>query len=168
MARLFFALWPDAAALERLAPLAAELAASAGGKPVPARKIHLTLAFLGDVDEGRVAEALAADVGGRRFRIDFDSVGAFRGARVAWAGIAEPPPRLMELHSALAAGLGRRGFELEARPYAPHLTLARRISRPVARAAIDPIGWEAGEVTLVRSELGTGRYTRLETWSLRD
>ena len=60
MARLFFALWPDEPARGRLAPLAAEVAAQASGKPVPIAKLHLTLAFLGEVDAARIDRAVEA------------------------------------------------------------------------------------------------------------
>jgi len=36
----------------------------------------------------------------------------------------------------------------------------------VARAPIESIAWEARELTLVRSETGTGRYTIMEAWPL--
>jgi 2'-5' RNA ligase len=46
------------------------------------------------------------------------------------------------------------------------VTLARRIERPIPPAAIAPVAWNADELTLVRSESGTGRYTVLERWPL--
>ena len=163
MPRLFFALWPDAAAAEALARLARDLAPRVGGKPVPESKIHLTLAFLGEVAAERAA---AVPVEGRAFAVSIDCMGAFRGARVAWAGIAAPPAALVDLQSRLAGQLRAGGFELEDRPFVPHLTLARRIAAPLPRQAIAPIGWQVREVALMRSEAGTGRYSRLEAWEL--
>jgi 2'-5' RNA ligase len=93
-------------------------------------------------------------------------VGAFRGARVAWAGIAAPPAARIDLQSRLATQLRAGGFELEDRVFVPHLTLARHIAAPLPRQAIAPIGWQVREVALMRSEAGTGRYTRLEAWEL--
>jgi len=165
MPRLFFALWPDTAAAEALGQLARELAPRVGGKPVPQSKIHLTLAFLGEVAAER-AVAAAVPVEGRAFAISVDCVGAFRGARVAWAGIAAPPAALVDLQSRLASRLRAGGFELEERAFVPHLTLARRIASPLPRESIAPIGWQVREVALMRSEAGTGLYTRLETWGL--
>ena len=166
MSRLFFALWPDAAAAEALERIARELAPRLGGKPVPQAKIHLTLAFLGEVPAERIAAAAAERVDGRAFAMAVDCVGAFRGARVAWAGCARPPAELLNLQSRLAARLREGGFDLEERAFTPHLTLARRIAAPLPREAIDPIGWRVSELTLMRSEAGTGRYARLEAWEL--
>jgi 2'-5' RNA ligase len=167
MARLFFASWPDEAARARLAPLAAELATLASGKAVPIEKVHLTLAFLGEVDAARIERALEA---ARRVRLApftfaLDRVGSFRGARVAWAGCEMAPEPLAALASELARSLAASGFALEDRPYAPHATLARRIARPVTAAAIAPIAWPVAGFSLVRSETGTGRYAVLEAFA---
>ena len=168
MARLFFALWPDAPAVESLAGLALELATLSGGKPVPAAKIHLTLAFLGDVEEARVADAMVAPEGAswRGFAMSLDSVGSFRGARVAWAGCRKTPAALADLQSGLARALAGMGFALDERPYTPHVTLARKITRPISPGAIEAIGWRATELALVRSELGKGSYATLKAWPL--
>jgi 2'-5' RNA ligase len=169
MARLFFALWPDEAAREQLAALAQDVALVAEGKPVPGEKIHLTLAFLGEIPGDRQAEAVRVgeETRGAAFRLDVDRVGSFRRARVAWAGCSQPPESLIELQSALAANLASKGFALEERPFAAHLTLARKIARPLPPASIPAIGLQATDLALVLSEAGTGRYTTLESWPLR-
>ncbi|MGZ5032281.1 MAG: RNA 2',3'-cyclic phosphodiesterase [Usitatibacter sp.] len=164
MARLFFALWPDAQAAEGLESLARNLAADCGGKPVPASKIHLTLAFLGEVPEDRLAEAASVAIRADRFSVVLDCVGSFRAARVAWAGATQPARELLALQLSLATQLRARGFLLEDRAFAPHVTLARRISKPAPRSPIDPIAWKASEVALVRTQAGS--YTTLEAFSL--
>jgi 2'-5' RNA ligase len=169
MDRLFFALWPDEAARQALEALSREVALVTQASPVPAAKIHLTLAFLGEVAADRLPEALGAarQTRGAPFTLALDRVGSFRRARVAWAGTAVAPAPLMELQRALAAHLAARGFSLEAREFAPHVTLARKIARALPAAAMPPIAMRVGELALVRSEAGTGRYTTLETWPLR-
>jgi len=167
MARLFFAIWPDAPARARLAPLAAELAGEASGKPVPIAKVHLTLAFLGEIEAARIAAAVEA---ARRMRVApfefaLDRVGSFRGARVAWAGCAAVPEPLAALAADLATRLAAAGFALDDRPYAPHATLARRIVRAVVTKPVAPIAWPVGGFSLVRSEAGTGRYAVLEAFA---
>ena len=166
--KLFFALWPDAAAAEALARLAIEVAQRAQGKPVPREKIHLTLSFLGEVPEARMQEARSAAAGSLTapFDMAFDTIGSFRKARVAWTGCADPAPGLVGLQSRLEERLHDRGFALEDRPYVPHITLARKAGRPLPRSSASAIGWNARELALVRSETGTGRYTTIETWEL--
>ena len=168
MARLFFALWPDEAARQALADVAATLAARVRGRPVPATKIHLTLAFLGEIAADRVqaAREVGTIVRSPGFDLVLDCVGSFRASQVAWAGSTRVPPELVGLHAGLTAELRSLGFTLEDRPFAPHVTLARRISKAVPPAPMPPLEWLARELTLVRSDAGTGRYDVLEGWPL--
>lgn len=98
---------------------------------VAERKIHLTLKFLGALDESAlgsltqtmmdVARAHAAP------RVEVHGVGAFpnfRRPRVVWLGI-EPEPRLELLHHDIEVACAALGHELDGRPYRPHLTLGR-------------------------------------------
>ncbi|MGE0357028.1 MAG: RNA 2',3'-cyclic phosphodiesterase [Burkholderiales bacterium] len=170
MARLFFALWPDAGARDALAACGARIAASAGGRAVPAAKLHLTLAFLGEVAADRAAalREAAGEVEARAFRLELDEIGSFRRSGVAWAGCRVPPPGLSDLQADLAGRLARRGFEGESRAYAPHLTLVRRIAAPVAREAIDPVSWRVAAFSLVETLPAGGGYATVAEWRLRD
>ena len=166
MPRLFFALWPDDAARDRLAMHAVRLATQLAGKPVPPEKIHLTLTFLGEVAEEDRAQGVAAAIRSATFEACFDRVGTFRGAKVAWAGSSRPAAAMIELQSALESSLRAAGFDLEERPFRPHMTLVRRISRTLAPEPIEPIAWTAREFSLVRSDTSTGRYERMDDWKL--
>jgi len=166
--RLFFALWPTEEARTRLAALAARAARDAQGKPVPAEKLHVTLAFLGDVAPERIdaARDAASTVSGSGFRLAIDRVGSFRDARVAWAGCARMPPALADLQRGLAGALERAGFAPEERPYTPHITLARRTRRELASGAVHPVAWTVRQYALVRTDFGKGTYTVLKEWRL--
>jgi 2'-5' RNA ligase len=168
MARLFFALWPDEDAARSLAEISKSVAAQAGGKPVALERIHLTLAFLGELAPARAeaARSAAEATRSRGFDLILDELGSFRAAGVAWAGCSRLPHGLKGLQARLAKALASCGFTLEERPFTAHVTLARKISRAVARAPMPPVAWQAREYTLARSEAGTGRYTVLETWPL--
>ena len=98
---------------------------------VDADAIHLTLKFLGEVDdtrEGEVRDGLAAAVrGARAFSVAIDGFGAFPSPhrpRVVWVG-CEPAPPLELLQHRLEQEMDRIGFPLEGRPFHPHLTLGR-------------------------------------------
>jgi 2'-5' RNA ligase len=168
VARLFFALWPDADAARSLSSRSESLAAELEGRPVPRDRIHLTLAFLGELAAARAEDAMRAaeSTRSKAFEMVLDRVGSFRAARVAWAGCSRAPPGLKTLQTRLAKALQSRDFMLEERPFAAHVTLARKISQSLERATMPPVVWQAREYTLVRSEAGTGRYTVLETWPL--
>ena len=166
--RLFLALWPREPARDALAAVARSLAQAASGKAVPAEKIHLTLAFLGEVAPERLDEVRAAAdaIRGAPFELVLDGVGSFQKARVSWAGSSCLPGALVRLQSDLETGLRAAGFALDERPFAAHVTLARKIALSVTAAAMAPIRWQASEYVLARSESGSGRYSILEGWSL--
>jgi 2'-5' RNA ligase len=170
VARLFFAAWPDSPSAAALAALAGQLAAEAGGKAMPEAKIHLTLAFLGSIDDARRAAAIDAArvVAWEPFELAVDRTGSFRRARVAWAGISRPPRALVALQSALEGALRDRGIALDDRPFAPHMTLVRNAARAIPGSSIEPIAWRVDAFTLVRSETGTGRYIVEERWAPGD
>lgn len=170
--RLFFAIElaePLRAALDHaIAPLRAaepELAWVTPGK------LHLTMKFLGEVPEHEATRLVAAADGvaarHQPFEMTLGGVGAFpnfRRARVVWIGVAADP-RLELLHHDLEVACGAAGFEVEGRPFRPHITLARvrtpltldrakpfaRAARRVAYAASD----EVRALGLLESTLGS-------------
>lgn len=168
MARHFFALWPPPGAQPALAALAAELARRCGGRAVPVDKIHLTLAFLGEIDAGGVARAreIAGGVVAPALDLRFDRVGSFAGARVAWTGMSEPDRDAAGLATELAARLRDAGFAIDRRPTVLHATLARRVAQPIPEAPIAALAWTADRFALVESDLRTGRYVETGSWKL--
>jgi 2'-5' RNA ligase len=170
MARLFFALWPDQDAAQELAALSQAIASRAGGRAVPAPKLHLTLVFLGEVEARRVASLhqAAGRIAVRPFSLAFDQVGCFARAGVAWAGCRRPPLELLELQSSLQRELAAERFAPEARPFVPHLTLARRIAKPVAAEPITPVSWLAKAFALVESGGARAGYATLAQWPLAE
>jgi 2'-5' RNA ligase len=168
--RAFFALSPDEAVKEALAVLGRDIARRSRGRSVSPENAHLTLAFIGDVPKPALP-ALQA-VGDRMpktgFVLSFDTLGAWRASGVAWIAPAALPPALLTLHSTLADALVAAGFELETRPFRPHVTLARRCLQPLPRAHCTPIVWSADRLYLVGSELRPEGpvYRNLATWEL--
>ncbi|MBI5237974.1 MAG: RNA 2',3'-cyclic phosphodiesterase [Deltaproteobacteria bacterium] len=93
--------------------------------------IHLTLKFLGEVDEERVSvltDALnAAKQGVMPFAVKVGRIGAFPDMsrpRVLWAGV-DGKGGLIQLQQNIEEALFKLGFEKETRPFSPHLTLCR-------------------------------------------
>jgi 2'-5' RNA ligase len=147
--RLFLALELPVAAAEEIAAATAPLRdAEPGLSWLPVHKLHLTLKFLGEGDDGRVAaltETLDRVARNHRpFEMTVRGAGAFpnfRRPRVVWMGV-EPEPRLELLHHDVEIAAQELGYELEGRPFRPHITLARvrtplpaERSRALARAA---------------------------------
>jgi len=165
---MFFALWPSAEAARELARVGESLAELAGGNPMPAEKIHMTLAFLGSLDEDRIGASVlaAAPVKASAVRMTIDTVGSFRRAKVGWAAPGQAIESLARLQSVLAGRLREGGFTLEERAFTPHATLVRKLGRPVPRAPMPPVEWRSNAFTLVETT-GDGRYEIRESWGLR-
>jgi len=168
MARLFFALWPDASARRRLTALARTLYGACGGRIVPAGRLHLTLAFLGEVPEARLPElcAVAERVSGRAGPLQLDRLGRWRD--IVWAGCLEPPAHLLQLVAALRQQLGAAGFAVDEPPFSPHLTLLRKAGRAPLPALEAPIVWPVADWHLVCSQLlpAGAEYRSLARWPL--
>jgi 2'-5' RNA ligase len=168
--RLFFALWPDASTSRAFATLAQEVAVESGGRPTAPGNSHLTLAFLGD-QPGSVASELraaAAQISTPAFDLVFDRVETWRKNAITWAGVQDVPAPLAELHRAVSRSLLASGLEPDERPFAAHLTLARRIETPVRRPLAPPLLWHVTAFALVESELSAAgaRYRVLSSWPL--
>jgi RNA 2',3'-cyclic 3'-phosphodiesterase len=168
-ARCFFALWPAAAVRDALAQWTQGARKECGGRATAAEKIHLTLAFLGNVERSRIDElrAAAAVIAGERFTLALDQAGYWRHNRIVWAGATEVPPALTMLVSALGERVKGLGYRLEERPYAAHITLLRNARRG-ASPALPLLRWAADEFTLVESKLGErgSRYVIVDRWPL--
>ena len=106
-----------------------------GARWVDPGNYHLTLRFIGEVDEGMASDIDAALVQIRapRFEVAVAGVGRF-GDRMLWLGVDKCPP-LVHLRDKVESALVRLGLEAETRRYAPHVTLARLRNASEARLA---------------------------------
>ncbi|CAO1669412.1 RNA 2',3'-cyclic phosphodiesterase [Salinicola sp. NYA28a] len=142
--RLFFALWPDDASRRALAAEAQRLAPLCGGYPLPAENMHITLAFLGNVDETRLAPLVALAQGWPALQGEWtlDRLGHFPQPRIVWAGSQMPHDALLTLDAELWQALSRHGFTAPQRDFTPHVSLVRQADRappPVTAIRPDPL-----------------------------
>jgi 2'-5' RNA ligase len=102
-----------------------------GVRWVDSRNLHLTLHFLGEIDEGRLPllrDALAPALDLAQPRVGLSGWGAFpqKGpARVIWLGVAAGADALGAAHAALGQRLRSAGIAPDSRPFSPHLTVGR-------------------------------------------
>lgn len=156
--RVFFALWPDAAAAAALGRVAKSASRVCGGRPTRPDTIHLTLAFIGNASPGQVAQlqAIGARVAAPAFELELDQVGWWRHNRILWAGAHSVDAALALLVEELFELLKEGGFSLESRPFAAHVTLLRKADcRAGAEQGIEfaPLRWRVPEFVLVESVL---------------
>ena len=108
-----------------------------GAHWVAADQLHLTLRFIGEVDEGlfrQIREALAG-VSGNPFSLTLKGIGHFppgKRARVLWVGMGESE-ELLKLQKKVELALIDAGIAPEARRFSPHITIARMKETPAAR-----------------------------------
>ncbi len=99
---------------------------------VDTNSIHLTLKFLGDIDEnitGKIAAVMEEAASGTHpFHLEISGLGVFpnpRRVQVVWVGLSGEVERLGQLQKRIESGLVPLGFAAESRSFTPHLTLAR-------------------------------------------
>ena len=148
--RLFYALWPPREAAQALGAWAREAAAATGGKGTGEEKIHLTLAFLGEVKPERAVTA-ARCVKADAFELPVDTAKYWRDSHIVWVGPREMPAGLQTLVGRLHLALYRAEFILERRPFAAHVTLVRKARAPKALPPLPKLDWPVSEFALVRS-----------------
>jgi len=168
--RLFFALWPDPETAGRLARRCADLAGNQG-RQLAAPLLHLTLVYMGMASTEkqscycRVAEAIR----GHAFSLQLNLVGHFPRPQVLWLGPSQIPPALADLQRSLVGELaGRCGYVPESRPFAPHITVWRKVRSFTSSSLIAETTWPVSEFVLAASRtLNTGaEYTVLQRWPL--
>jgi 2'-5' RNA ligase len=168
--RLFFALWPPPKAARGLHAWAQKAAHETRGRVTRADTIHLTLAFLGDVDEEKLALAVEAGrgAGGRAHSLPIEQARWWKHNRIVWVGPNETPGSLASLEVELKKNLLATGFELEARSFAPHITLIRKAQEPRELPPLPAVEWPVEEFVLVRSRLSRegSSYEVIERFAL--
>lgn len=176
--RLFFALWPDERMRTAMAQATREAAQASGGRPVPAANLHVTLAFLGSVPErllpqlaviarrtaaSACGEDAASASGGPGLDLVFEHLEYWRAAQVLCAVPLRPPAPLAALARKLQERLTEGGFAPDqktsqsagsniAKPFRPHVTLARKALRPPRPMAMEAVTWSFAELALIASE----------------
>lgn len=150
-----------------------------GARWIDVENYHVTLRFIGDIDEraaDEIADALL-QVRRRAFPVEIAGLGAFGGRQPhsIYAAI-RPTPALMELQAELERMLQRLGHAPEGRKFTPHITIARTkgaSGRAVAQWLDLRGGFRAGPFAVERFVLfsskastGGGPYLVEEAYAL--
>jgi RNA 2',3'-cyclic 3'-phosphodiesterase len=142
--------------------------------------IHLTLKFLGDVDEAQISkiETELENIVSKFQPISVSIAGQgafpnFQRPRVFWVGLNEPTGSVQTIQQNIEDALVSLGFEKENRRFSPHLTLGRvrfndpsidKISKELQRIKIEEHNFFVNEIILMKSDLQAGGaiYTPLK------
>ena|SRR5438132_1342182 len=159
--RTFIAIPLESSIRDRLLALQSQLAEPAPDvKWVEAENLHLTLLFLGEVEDREihsvcrvVSQACALQPA---FPMSIEKAGSFgnpRRPRTLWVGVGAGAAEVCALHDALESPLLELGcYRREERAYAPHLTIGRvRSDRPndaLAKLLARHATWQGGQMTV--------------------
>jgi 2'-5' RNA ligase len=158
--------------LRLLKQLASELSEVRWTQP---DQLHLTLKFLGDIDNRSLPEICnqmrSACAGIEAFSASLKGLGAFpknKPPRVLWVGVEDGTEPLRLMHQRLDSSLGGIGVPSEGRAYSPHLTLGRinrgadqqQLAARMARDSdTDFARFDVSEVLLIASVRDRNRMT---------
>ena len=170
--RTFVAIEIPSEIQEKINELQIKLKPLAGGISwVRSQNIHLTLKFLGEIDQNLLGSVIStvtqAAEGFTPFQIKILGAGFFPNAqrpRVIWVGCEETSHRLLRLQTTLENSLATIGFEKEKRKFSPHLTIGRvKYFKNIAAvvSAVKDLDFNAGEfdvrrIVVMRSQLHPG------------
>ncbi len=166
--RTFIALPTQSEAQQAIAEVQAELKAThANVKWESYDKFHITLVFLGNIEQSKL-ESLSAALAKSiqqfpSFTITYESIGAFpniRNPRVIWIG-TKSNQTVLDLQVTTGRICAEFGFPQEARAFHPHITLGRvketrnfvRLTEAIKTITFEPIETFCPEVLLMKSEL---------------
>ena len=154
----------------RLRAVISQLREIRGLRAVSPHQLHFTLKFFEDLPEAKLASAKEAAARAAAifspFSLNLSGLGVFppRGpARVLWVGCESGSGTLVSLASAVDKEFTLEGFAPEARPFSPHLTLARvkdpRAAREASAFVSTNVSFDVGsidvkELVLYHSILG--------------
>ena len=155
-------------------------------KWVRAENLHLTMKFLGDIDEedldplcARMGAALSECVS---FELPFSGLhpaGGLRHCRMLWGAFTDPDGRCEALHAAVEQAATAFGVEADARSFTPHATLCRarrpkRLSTEALSAAEAALQQAPDSMSVVSASVFTSRltprgpiYREIGAWRLR-
>lgn len=161
--RLFIAIDIPESVKSVVARIEEELSKSISGRWIDPGNLHLTLKFLGYVDEEMVPgieDAVAGAVTDfSNFILRLSDIGLFpniRKPRVLWVGLIDEDNSCGKIQRILDRSLSGLGFEKEKRPFQPHVTLCRikkQVLIDLEFPKVDPASFEVRELILFQSTL---------------
>ena len=168
--RLFFALWPAHALRAQMVSHMALWRFMPPTKPTLPDKLHLTLLFMDGVAGARLQALLR--IGARvaqaeqPFELRLDQAEVWAQGGIAHLAPAHVPRQLLALCEALKLAAVNAEINCDQGPFRPHVTLARHAQAKDVPQNFAPVSSNVGELALVRSILGSGRYVVLARWRL--
>ena len=165
--RLFIAINFDDGVKDKIQEVQSEMKKISKGNYSKRDNLHLTLAFLGEIEEARLKDIKDAmnKISVPKMNLTFSEVGCFkRDQELWWIGLKHNE-NLSKLQSQLSDELMKKGFKLEKRKFIPHITIARqtRMGRAFEGFSLNEFDANVSTVDLMLSSRIDGKlvYTKL-------
>ena len=162
---LFFALWPDNRQRDRMRDFISPVVKQVEGRPTDRREWHITLCYLGDIDEKHIPQLIAAakQIEFEPLRIRLDRMEFWPRPKIAAMVPPRVPPDLEKLVGELNSLAMTIGVLPHERVYRPHVTVVRN-ARPfeterLAQSAVTE--WSSFELLESVRERGAATYRPL-------
>jgi 2'-5' RNA ligase len=164
-ARLFIALWPEAAFSSALHAQCGVCTTDLHARVVTPERVHMTLHFLGPVPRQQLPALVSAlRVPFQPFEFNFSRCEQWPHGLLVAVPDTVPPP-LVQLRGALGEVLQGLGLPVDERAFRPHLTLARRHAGPCPVMKNPPLGWRVTAYLLVESQgAPAGAYRAVQSF----
>ena len=152
--RLFFALWPNDHIRKLIVERLKQLPTPKNGRPIQPENLHITLHFVGSVNEDIQAcmQKAAATVCAEGFICHLDRYGYFSRPKTLWLGSQDTPVALTDLYNQLGEALADCGYSVGKRPFTPHITLIRKCTQTDLPEAGFSLDWAIDAFALLASQ----------------
>ncbi len=168
--RLFFALWPNDQIRHSIVEQFKRLPTPLKGRVIQPHNLHITLHFVGSVNEDIQAcmQTAAAKVAAERFTCKLDYFGHFSRSKTLWLGSQNTPVELTDLHHKLGAALADCGYSAEKRLFKPHISLIRKYTLTDSLEADFSLTWPIDSFALIESHRDQhgANYQLIESYPL--
>ncbi len=144
-------------------------------RPSHKDNLHLTLAFIGETNKIRNAVSAIDNIDADAFDIETGSVGQFRGkgGSICFVKARDKDNRLFALADAVRTELQNFSFEIDTKPFKPHITLCREFvpkdtfSESEFACVVGHNFERVTKISLMKSERIGGKLTYMELFSKR-
>jgi len=140
--KVFFALLPSTKTRDSIMSLQKKIKKNPG-KWIAPQNIHITLCFIGYVDELELKciDEIAETLEGGKVKFALDVIGSFKRASIVWLGSRRKCEPVSDLNDALCEKLAFCGLKLNAKKFRAHITLARKADVSISAPEFNSIEW---------------------------
>ncbi|MCR5294600.1 MAG: RNA 2',3'-cyclic phosphodiesterase [Lachnospiraceae bacterium] len=132
-----------------------------GGSYVPKQNLHLTLAFIGEVEDAGAVKKALAGVSLKPFRLALSEMGTFED--LLWVG-AKGNQGISGAAKAVRDALAAAGIPCDTKKFKPHITIVRKMSGNWKAAAAPKGEMMVKRISLMKSTFRDGKVSYSELW----